>query len=53
MHGEAELGSRLKIICKLPVRLSILRAPKAATVKATPANDGDSLAVDQVIVEFE
>ena len=32
---------------------NILRAPKAATVKATPANAGDSLAVDQVIVEFE
>jgi len=32
---------------------NILRAPKAATVKATPAKVGDSLAVDQVIVEFE
>jgi len=32
---------------------NILRAPKAATVKATPATAGDSLAVDQVIVEFE
>jgi propionyl-CoA carboxylase alpha chain len=32
---------------------NILRAPKAATVKATPAKAGDSLAVDQVIVEFE
>jgi propionyl-CoA carboxylase alpha chain len=32
---------------------NILRAPKAATVKATPAKSGDSLAVDQVIVEFE
>jgi len=32
---------------------NILRAPKAATVKATPAKTGDSLAVDQVIVEFE
>jgi len=32
---------------------NILRAPKAATVKATPASAGDSLAVDQVIVEFE
>ena len=30
---------------------NILRAPKAATVEATPA--GDSLAVDQVIAEFE
>ena len=30
-----------------------LRATKAATVKATPAKAGDSLAVDQVIVEFE
>jgi propionyl-CoA carboxylase alpha chain len=32
---------------------NILRAPKAATIKATPAKAGDSLAVDQVIVEFE
>jgi len=32
---------------------NILRAPKPATVKATPAKAGDSLAVDQVIVEFE
>ena len=31
---------------------NILRAT-AATVKATPAKAGDSLAVDQVIVEFE
>ena len=32
---------------------NILRAPKAATVKATPAKAGDSVAVDQIIVEFE
>jgi propionyl-CoA carboxylase alpha chain len=32
---------------------NILRASKGATVKATPAKAGDSLAVDQVIVEFE
>jgi propionyl-CoA carboxylase alpha chain len=32
---------------------NILRAPKAATVKATRAKAGDGLAVDQVIVEFE
>ena len=32
---------------------NILRAPKAATVKATPAKTGDSLSVDQIIVEFE
>jgi propionyl-CoA carboxylase alpha chain len=32
---------------------NILRAPRTATVKATPAKAGDSLAVDQVIVEFE
>ena len=32
---------------------NILRAPKAAKVKATPAKAGDSLAVDQVTVEFE
>ena len=32
---------------------NILARAKAATVKATPAKAGDSLAVDQVIVEFE
>jgi propionyl-CoA carboxylase alpha chain len=32
---------------------NILRAGRAATVKATPAKVGDSLAVEQVIVEFE
>jgi propionyl-CoA carboxylase alpha chain len=32
---------------------NILRATKSTTVKATPAKAGDSLAVDQVIVEFE
>jgi len=32
---------------------NILRAPKAATVKGTPVKAGESVAVDQVIVEFE
>jgi len=32
---------------------NILRAEKTATVKSTAAKAGDSLAVDQVIVEFE
>jgi len=32
---------------------NILRAPKAATVKATPVKADESVAVDQVIVEFE
>jgi propionyl-CoA carboxylase alpha chain len=32
---------------------NILRAVKAATVKATPVGAGESVAVDQVIVEFE
>jgi propionyl-CoA carboxylase alpha subunit len=32
---------------------NILRAPKTATVKATPVKAGESVAVDQVIVEFE
>jgi len=32
---------------------NILRAPKAATVKATPVKAGESVAVDQVIVEFD
>jgi propionyl-CoA carboxylase alpha chain len=32
---------------------NILRAAKSATVKATPVTAGESLAVDQIIVEFE
>jgi len=32
---------------------NILRAEKSATVKATAAKAGDSLAVDQIIVEFD
>jgi propionyl-CoA carboxylase alpha chain len=32
---------------------NILRAGRSAIVKAIPAKPGDSLAVDQVIVEFE
>ena len=32
---------------------NILRAEKSATVKATPVGAGESVAVDQVIVEFE
>jgi propionyl-CoA carboxylase alpha subunit len=32
---------------------NILRAPKAARVKATPAKAGDSFPFDQVIVEFD
>jgi hypothetical protein len=32
---------------------NILRAARAATVKATPVKAGGSVAVDQVIVEFE
>src|SRR5215218_8244208 len=32
---------------------NILRAPKAARVRATPVKAGESVAVDQVIVEFE
>jgi propionyl-CoA carboxylase alpha chain len=32
---------------------NILRAGRAASVKAVPARVGDSLAVDQLIVEFE
>ncbi|QIK78501.1 acetyl/propionyl/methylcrotonyl-CoA carboxylase subunit alpha [Sphingomonas piscis] len=32
---------------------NILRATKAATVKATPVGAGESVAVDQIIVEFE
>jgi hypothetical protein len=48
-----ELTAAFHPLRTLALKKSIVRAPKAATVKATPARAGDSLAVDQVIVEFE
>jgi hypothetical protein len=48
-----ELRAAFHPLRTLALKKTILRAPKAATVKATPARAGDSLAVDQVIVEFE
>jgi propionyl-CoA carboxylase alpha chain len=47
-----EAGQPLAVVEAMKME-NILRAEKSATVKATPAKAGDSLAVDQVIVEFE
>ncbi|MFL6735464.1 MAG: biotin carboxylase N-terminal domain-containing protein [Sphingomonas sp.] len=49
---EVEPGQPVAVMEAMKME-NILRAPKAARVKATPAKAGDSLAVDQVIVEFE
>ena len=49
---KVEAGQPLAVVEAMKME-NILRAEKAATVKATPAKAGDSLAVDQVIVEFE
>ncbi len=47
-----EAGQPIAVVEAMKME-NILRAEKSATVKATQAKAGDSLAVDQVIVEFE
>jgi propionyl-CoA carboxylase alpha chain len=49
---EVQAGQPLAVVEAMKME-NILRAEKSATVKATQAKAGDSLAVDQVIVEFE
>jgi propionyl-CoA carboxylase alpha chain len=49
---DIEAGQPIAVVEAMKME-NILRAEKSATVKATPAKAGDSLAVDQVIVEFE
>jgi len=49
---RVEAGQPVAVVEAMKME-NILRAEKPATVKATPAAAGDSLAVDQVIVEFE
>ena len=49
---KVEAGQPLAVVEAMKME-NILRAEKSATVKATPAKAGDSLAVDQIIVEFE
>jgi propionyl-CoA carboxylase alpha chain len=49
---KVEAGQPVAVVEAMKME-NILRATKAATVKATPVKAGDSLAVDQVIVEFE
>ncbi|WP_037498003.1 acetyl-CoA carboxylase biotin carboxylase subunit [Sphingomonas jaspsi] len=49
---KVEAGQPVAVVEAMKME-NILRAEKSATVKATPAKAGDSLAVDQVIVEFE
>ena len=49
---RVEAGQPLAVVEAMKME-NILRADKTGTVKATPATAGDSLAVDQVIIEFE
>jgi propionyl-CoA carboxylase alpha chain len=49
---KVEAGQPIAVVEAMKME-NILRAEKPATVKATPVAAGDSLAVDQVIVEFE
>jgi len=49
---KVEAGQPIAVVEAMKME-NILRAEKTATVKSTPARAGDSLAVDQVIVEFE
>jgi propionyl-CoA carboxylase alpha chain len=49
---QVEAGQPVAVVEAMKME-NILRAEKSATVKATQAKAGDSLAVDQVIVEFE
>jgi propionyl-CoA carboxylase alpha chain len=49
---KVEAGQPVAVVEAMKME-NILRAIKAAKVKATPVKAGDSLAVDQVIVEFE
>ncbi|NNC47582.1 MAG: acetyl/propionyl/methylcrotonyl-CoA carboxylase subunit alpha [Sphingomonas sp.] len=49
---KVEAGQPLAVVEAMKME-NILRAEKAATVKQIPAGEGESLAVDQVILEFE
>ncbi|MCL6698479.1 acetyl/propionyl/methylcrotonyl-CoA carboxylase subunit alpha [Sphingomonas sp. NSE70-1] len=49
---KVEAGQPVAVVEAMKME-NILRAEKSATVKATQAKAGDSLAVDQIIVEFE
>jgi propionyl-CoA carboxylase alpha chain len=49
---KVEAGQPLAVVEAMKME-NILRAEKAGTVKATPVAAGDSLAVDQIIVEFD
>jgi propionyl-CoA carboxylase alpha chain len=52
-EGDAvEAGQPLAVVEAMKME-NILRAEKAATVKAVKAEPGESLAVDAVILEFE
>ncbi|WP_265571566.1 acetyl-CoA carboxylase biotin carboxylase subunit [Sphingomicrobium nitratireducens] len=49
---KVEAGQPLAVVEAMKME-NILRAEKSATVKAIPATEGESLQVDQVIMEFE
>jgi propionyl-CoA carboxylase alpha chain len=49
---KVEAGQPIAVIEAMKME-NILRAPKTTTVKATPVAAGQSLAVDEIIVEFD
>ena len=49
---EVQAGQPLAVVEAMKME-NILRATKASTVKSVSAGVGESLAVDQVIVEFD
>ncbi|WP_205479373.1 biotin carboxylase N-terminal domain-containing protein [Sphingomonas arenae] len=49
---KVEAGQPVAVVEAMKME-NILRAEKSATVKSTPVSAGESLSVDQVIVEFE
>jgi propionyl-CoA carboxylase alpha chain len=49
---KVEAGQAVAVMEAMKME-NILRATKAATVKAAPVSAGTSVAVDQVIIEFE
>jgi propionyl-CoA carboxylase alpha chain len=49
---EVELGQELAVVEAMKMQ-NVLRSPKKGKVKAVPRKAGETLAVDQVIIEFD
>jgi propionyl-CoA carboxylase alpha chain len=51
-HGVVEEGQEVAVVEAMKMQ-NVLRAPRKGRVAAVPTTAGQTLAVDQVIVEFE